>query len=118
MGDIETKNKDAAVNDAKKKVNREEVVVRAAVKAGVSVVEMTNALAAIESTIKDVAMEGKTLCLTGFGKFYLQRHKGHPVRYTETEQPVEDYLVYKFSASNVWNAALREADKKCQISVQ
>lgn len=120
MGDIETKNRDATehVTAKKLKVNREEVVERAAALAGMSETDMASAMMALEAAIKDVAMEGKTLCLTGFGKFYLQRHKGHPVRYTDTEKPVEDYLVYKFSASNVWNAALREADRKQPIQIQ
>lgn len=123
MGDIETKNKDTAAGVAEKKkskpkVNREEIIALAATRAGMSCADVTIAMNAIEDVIKCMAMEGKTVSLTGFGKFYLQRHKGHPVRFVESDEPVVDYLVYKFSASNVWNAALREADKQCPIQIQ
>lgn len=106
------------MENVKKKLNREEIIARAAEKTGFSVSDMTKAVLAFEDAIKDAAMEGKTVCLTGFGKFYLQRHKGHPVQFAKDTEEVVDYLVYKFSASNVWNATLREADRQKQIQIK
>lgn len=64
------------------------------------------------SEIEDIMRSNEKLCLTGFGTFSLQRHKGHPVQF-ETEEPVvSDYVVFKFSASNVMNRKFREWDAK------
>lgn len=100
------------------KANREEIVERAAKKCKMSPTEVMDIALAIEDSIKEVALEGRTVCLTGFGKFYLQRHKGHPVQFAKDSVQVVDYLVYKFSASNVWNAVLRQADTTEPIEIK
>lgn len=48
----------------------------------------------------------ETVVLTGFGRFYLQDHKGHKVRFGQRD--IEDYPVLKFSASPGLNRNLRQ----------
>lgn len=64
----------------------------------------------ITSCIKDVVMNGNELNLTKFGTFYLQKHKGHPVQFDKTKSGsvIDDYYVFKFSASDVLNMAIRQ----------
>lgn len=69
----------------------------------------------IES-IQSAVAAGNELCLMGFGRFYLQTHKGHPVRFkddpdggaSDSEREVPDYMVFKFSASNALNQRIRK----------
>lgn len=100
------------------KLNREDIIVRAAKKAGMTIEDMTDCVMAFEEAMVEAAMEGKTVCLTGFGKFYLQRHKGHPIQFAKDTPKVTNYLVFKFSASNVLNATLRKRDSEYPIEIQ
>lgn len=100
------------------KLNREDIIVRAAKKAGMTIEDMTDCVMAFEEAMVEAAMEGKTVCLTGFGKFYLQRHKGHPIQFAKDTPQVTNYLVFKFSASNVLNATLRKRDSEHPIEIQ
>lgn len=63
----------------------------------------------IEEIYSTIA-SGHTLTLTGFGSFYLQKHKGHPVQFdgNEGRRGVNDYLIFKFSASDVINRRFRD----------
>lgn len=54
----------------------------------------------------DITLHGETLLLTGFGSFYTQLHKGHPVQFSESDEKIPDYLVLKFSASPGLNRSL------------
>lgn len=101
----------------KKKLNREDIVERAAKKCSLSQSEILEAVLAFEDVMKEMALEGHMVCLTGFGKFYLQRHKGHPIQFADGKSRTPDYVVYKYSASNVWNNTLREADEKHPIPI-
>lgn len=59
---------------------------------------------AYEAFIKvlfDNVMAGNQVNLTGFGKFYWQRHIGHKVQFGAGEKP--DYTVLKFSATRQSN---------------
>ena len=56
----------------------------------------------------ETTKEGKELFFTGFGSFYLQRHKGHPVQFNSSDAEISDYVTLKFSASNNLNTKLRE----------
>lgn len=83
---------------------------------GMTVVETTRAYNALTEGIHKVITEGSTLSLTGFGVFYLHEHKGHPVQF-ESKKSVKDYLVFKFSASDVFNKRLREEHARGEVIV-
>lgn len=72
---------------------------------------------ALIAEIYKAAAEGKVVSLTGFGSFYLTKHKGHPVR-CDKGLSVSDYVLFKFSTSNVLNSRFREdyALGKCKVS--
>lgn len=65
----------------------------------------------IQELLETVA-RGDRLVLTGFGRFYLQAHKGHRVQFADAkdgESPViEDYSVLKFSARREVNKHLHQ----------
>ena len=63
---------------------------------------------AVEAEIKHIVRCGCRLSLTGFGSFYAQTHRGHPVQFGGQKEKVHDYKVFKFSASNVLNKMLRD----------
>lgn len=58
----------------------------------------------VDSLIEEV-LKGNEVMLTGFGRFSLKLHKGHPIKFTDT--PMPDYLVLKFVASNTLSKNLR-----------
>lgn len=62
--------------------------------------------------VKDIVRVGDRLSLTGFGSFYSQLHRGHPVQFGGKQKNVQDYQVFKFSASNVLNRELRQEDSE------
>lgn len=70
---------------------------------------------AMENVAKKIISSGQELFLIGFGSFFLSRHKRHPVRYNASSKDVGDYIVFKFSPSNVFVKKLREEDKKSRI---
>lgn len=64
---------------------------------------------AIVENIFDELTKGYNVSLAGFGLFYVQKHKGHPVQFNGgNDKNVDDYLVLKFSASKNSNRRLRE----------
>lgn len=68
---------------------------------------------AIIDKIFENVIKMNSVSLTGFGNFYLQKHKGHPVQFKNGKsKPVEDYLVLKFSASKTFNKNVRDLAKK------
>lgn len=67
--------------------------------------------------MKDVVCSGKDLSLTGFGSFTLKNHKGHPVQFEASGESVEDYVVLKFTASDVLMNDIRNAHKKGSAKV-
>lgn len=62
----------------------------------------------IRSHILDNVKSGAVVSLAGFGAFYLQKHKGHPVRFKKDNHSVPDYMVLKFSPSDVVNREIRQ----------
>ncbi len=64
--------------------------------------------ASIDEMLKIVS-SGKELSLTGFGNFSLKQHKGHPVQFEAKSDTVSDYVVLKFTASDVLMARIRAA---------
>ncbi len=95
---------------AKNKISKNEFLANVARKHDMSVEDITTAYNAIVDGICDTVTEGKSLSLTGFGSFYLQRHKGHPVNFEGKAAEVKDYVIFKFSASDVLNRRFRDAD--------
>lgn len=100
------------------KIRKSELCVRVAASCdGVSKkLVMTIYDALIAEIYKSVA-EGKVVSLTGFGSFYLTKHKGHPVR-CDKGLSVSDYVLFKFSTSNVLNSRFRKdyASGNCVVS--
>ena len=99
------------------KVNKESFLESVAKDTGMSVASIASVYNSMVKVAEEVAVSGKELSLTGFGRFYLQRHKGHPVQFGTPSEKVHDYVVYKFSASNVLNNKLREIDREQSIAV-
>lgn len=93
-----------------KKINKGEFVSITAKAAGLSVDQMSLALDAILSNIPELAKQGVEISFMNFGKFYVQVHKGHPVRFGKDRKNIEDYPVFKFSPSNVLSEKLRDCD--------
>ena len=63
--------------------------------------------AMIDRIFHEVA-NGNQIVLQGFGSFYLNEHKGHPVQFRVDDSPVlSDYLVLKFSATKTANRRAR-----------
>lgn len=104
--------------DKMAKVNKEDFLERVAsrlqidspdgevnLKAKFTVSEVYDAMIA---EVEHVVRSGCRLSLTGFGSFYAQMHKGHPVQFGDQIKKVADYPVFKFSASNVLNKRLRD----------
>lgn len=42
---------------------------------------------------------GNRINMTGFGSFYVQKHKGHPVQFNKKKSSISDYNVVKFSVA-------------------
>lgn len=51
-------------------------------------------------------VKGNVVTLTGFGSFVLRPHRGHRISFSDNDQ-INDYLVVKFIASNVFSRRLR-----------
>lgn len=62
----------------------------------------------MQEQLIETIKEGKEQFFTGFGSFYLQKHKGHPVQFNSSDSEISNYVTLKFSASNNLNAKLRE----------
>jgi DNA-binding protein HU-beta len=62
--------------------------------------------AMIERLLANVR-KGIPVTLTGFGKFYAQRHRGHRVQFADGGgKQIGDYSVLKFSATRAVNKSL------------
>lgn len=90
----------------KDKMSKKEFISYVAKKYNVSEERLNEDYDMLINGITDVTKRGIKLSLTGFGAFYLQKHKGHPVQFDSNK--VKDYVVFKFSASNVINQQMRQ----------
>lgn len=90
----------------KNKISKKHFLAAVARDNGMSVENITKAWNAIEKELHDQLAAGKIVSLTGFGSFYLQNHKGHPVQF-EGRAAIQDYIVMKFSTSDVLNKRFR-----------
>ena len=96
--------------DVSGRVSKREFVKRLARRSGVSVRVATAVYDATIEEIFETVADNKRLTLTGFGKFFVQTHKGHRVtRIDESSGTasdlgrIEDYSVLKFSATRAVN---------------
>lgn len=89
------------------KVNRAEFLARVSKRTGVRREVVVAVYGGIVDELVDVMQGGSQLLLTGFGSFYLQRHKGHPVQFSGGSDMVSDYDVLKFSPSNIMTKRVR-----------
>jgi DNA-binding protein HU-beta len=87
------------------RVSKREFQQRFARRAGVSLRTATTVYDAMIDELKELVAAGNRVTLTGFGKFYMQEHKGHAVHYKSEDSTgrVEDYSVLKFSATRTLN---------------
>lgn len=100
-----------------KKMNKRQFLRRLATDNNMTVAAATDAYEAVVGTIQNIVSEGKVLSLTKFGNFFIQKHKGHPVKFDDTTEAVEDYVVFKFSASDALNKEFRQKYKSGELSV-
>lgn len=82
----------------------------------ISVENVTKAYDAIVDGIHDQLAAGNRVSLTGFGSFYLQKHKGHPVQF-DGRAVIQDYIVMKFSASDALNKRFRKEYSEGKINM-
>ena len=97
------------------KINKRSFLKMVAMESGCSKDTVEAVYDAMERTTKKIISSGQELFLIGFGSFFLSRHKSHPVRYSKSNKNVDDYIVFKFSPSNVFVKKLREEDKVSKI---
>ena len=95
--------------EAKGKVNKNEFLRSISEEYNVPLAEVRMVFDAMVEGIKNVVCSGKDLSLTGFGTFSLRRHKGHPVQFEAKSDVVSDYVVLKFTASDVLMTKIRDA---------
>lgn len=105
------------VKQDEERLSKREFITFMAKRYGIKSKEAARAYEMVMDSIREAVEQGNELCLMGFGRFYLQTHKGHPVRFKDDENDkstskpeteVEDYIVFKFSASNALNQHIRE----------
>lgn len=92
------------------RVNKREYISAVAERAGVPIHVASAVYEAGIQELLETVSRGDRLVLTGFGRFYLQAHKGHRVQFADAKggkNPViEDYSVLKFSARREVNKHL------------
>lgn len=65
--------------------------------------------AIIELLLSNVRV-GRSITLSGFGRFYGQKHKGHSVQFGSEQSEIKDYSVLKFSATRAVNKSLTSVE--------
>lgn len=90
------------------KMNKRGLITYIAKSNGVSNEEAMRMYDCVIDAIRDVVTKNVKLSLSGFGVFQAQKHKGQPVQFCESDMTVQDYLVFKFSASKTLNQYLRD----------
>lgn len=97
------------------KVSRMTFLEQVAKRSGLSEEDVLKFYDAMMAEMKEMMRQGKRVTLTGFGSFFMAKHKGHPVQFNKDE--VHDYVVFKFSSSNVLNKKFREDYKNGLLKV-
>lgn len=101
---------------AKNKISKKHFLAAVAHDSGMSIENIIKAYDAIVNGLHDQLASGNTVSLTGFGSFYLQKHKGHPVQF-EGRAVIHDYIVMKFSASDVLNKHFRKEYHEGKVKI-
>lgn len=105
----QVQNADLSRFSSNRKMNRSGLVAHIAETNDISISEAEFMYSAVINAICQVVLSGVRLSLQGFGAFYLQVHKGQPVRFSETKSVAQDYFQFKFSASDVLKKCLPQA---------
>lgn len=99
------------------KINRTDFLRNVSKRSGMTYAETNHLYDAMIEEIKETMRQGKRLTLTGFGNFYISKHKGHPFQFDKNNGKVEDYVVFKFSSSNALSKEFREDYKAGLLKV-
>lgn len=91
-----------------RKLNKRQFIDYLVKSRGLTHTEASEAYDTVIGGIIEVVGDGISLSLMGFGVFYLQEHRGHPIQFKGEKTYVDGYRVVKFSASNALNLAVRE----------
>lgn len=86
------------------RIGKREFISRVAARSDLPVRVVSEIYEVLFGELTNAISSGETVVLTGFGRFYLQAHKGHKVRFGKDD--VDDYPVLKFSASRSANRRL------------
>lgn len=89
------------------KVNKNEFLERISKKNNIPLADVKRVYNAIIDEFKVVMCSGSELSLTGFGTFSMKKHRGHPVQFDS--KAIDDYMVLKFTASDVLMTKIRDA---------
>ena len=63
------------------RVSKRDFISRVSIRTGLSIRLVSEVYEAILDEPRDLVRDRRTVVLTGFGRFYLQEHKGHKVRF-------------------------------------
>ena len=97
-----------------RRVSKRAFVRAVAARAGLPIKDADAFCDAYLACVLDYARANVQVTLTGFGKFYWQRHGGHKVQFGGGAK--QDYLVLKFSASDATNAFLAHDDDQARTT--
>lgn len=89
------------------RVSKKEFQARFARRAGVTTRTAVQVYDAMIDELIELVRNGHRVTLTGFGRFYMQEHKGHKVQFAK-EGSVADYAVLKFSQNRDLGKKLRD----------
>ncbi|UJW28856.1 HU family DNA-binding protein [Saccharothrix sp. AJ9571] len=90
------------------RISKREFISRVATRSKLPIRVVNDVYEALFGELTSAISDGEKVVLTGFGRFYLQAHKGHKVRFGG--KAVNDYSVLKFSASRNLNRRLESTE--------
>lgn len=96
----------------KKKINKHDFIERVAQKCSVPKKTVQLVYDTAVDEMCDSVCHGEELSFTGFGSFALKKHKGHPVQFDAKNDTVKDYMVLKFSPSDILMKRIRNTYKE------
>ncbi|MFE7121792.1 HU family DNA-binding protein [Streptomyces sp. NPDC057654] len=92
------------------RISKRKFISRVATRSKLPVRVVNTVYKSLLGELTDAVSCGETVVLTSFGRFYRQDHKGHKVRFGQSD--VGDYVVLKFSASSSFNRRLAGDESK------
>lgn len=92
------------------RVSKKKFISAIAKRSGYPVRVVTSVYDATIAELLAVVSRGDQLMLTGFGRFYGQKHKGHRVQFADGQKRISDYFVLKFSATREINRKLGKGE--------